>query len=89
MEASVEQMEAQLKLWSLQISDLTAKTQMVGARTKFDDLLHIDELMALYAIAQSMFDEFRVAGSADRARLEADLKKAWNELDAAFAAPKP
>jgi hypothetical protein len=89
MEASVQQMEAQLQLWSLQIHDLVARTQVAGARTRFDDLLHIDELKALYAIAQSKLDEFKAAGSADRAQLGADLRKAWHELSAAFGPRKP
>ena len=89
MEAAVEKMEAQLKLWSLKIDDLAAKTQRAGVQAGFDALMYIDELKALHAIAQSKFDEFRAAGDAERARLKAEMKSAWNELDAAFKNPKP
>lgn len=88
MEASVEQMEAQLKLWSLKIHDLTAGTQAPGTRTRFDDLMDIDELKALCAIAQSKFDDFTAAGDTERTRLKAGLKGAWDELAAAFKARK-
>ena len=89
MEAAVEKMEAQLKLWGLQIHKLVAKIQKAGARARFEDLMYIDELKALHAIAQSRLDEFRTAGDPERARLRAEMKSAWNELDTAFKNPKP
>ena len=82
-------MEAQLRLWSLKIDDLTAKTQRAGVQVGFDALTYVDELKALHAIVQSRLDELRVAGGTKRARLEVELKRAWNELDAAFKNPKP
>ena len=89
MEAAVEKMEAQLKLWGLQIHKLVAKIQKAGARARFEDLMYVDELKALHAIAQSRLDEFRTAGDPERARLRAEMKSAWNELDTAFKNPKP
>jgi len=89
MEAAVEKMEAQLKRWSLKIDHLEAKTQMAGVQASFDALMYIDELKALHAIAQSRLDEFRTAGDPERARLRAEMKSAWNELDTAFKNPKP
>ena len=83
-EATVEKMEAQLKLWSLQINKLAAKIQSPGAQTGFDSLMYIDELKGLHAIAQWKFDEFKAAGSTGRARLKAEMESAWNELDVAF-----
>ena len=84
MEAAVEKMEAQLKLWGLQIHKLVAKIQKAGARARFEDLMYIDELKALHAIAQSKLDELRAAGDTRRARLKAEMENAWNELGAAF-----
>jgi len=89
MDAAVEKIEAQLKLWSLKIDYLATKTQMAGVQAGFDALMYVDELKALHAIAQSKFDEFRAAGDTERARLKAEMKSAWNELDAAFKVPKP
>ena len=86
MGAGVDKMEARLKLRSLQIDELVAKTQMPGVRAGFDTLMYIDELKALHAIAQSKFDEFRAAGDMGRARLKPEMESAWNELDAAFKA---
>ena len=52
--------------------------------------MHIDELKALHAIAQAKLDEFKAGGDdRKRARLEAEMKSAWNELEAAFKKPKP
>jgi len=89
MEAAVEKMAAQLKRWSLKIESLAAKTQGVNARARFEDLMYIDELKALHAIAHSKFDEFRAAGAPERERLKAETKRAWDELGAALKNPKP
>jgi len=89
MEAAVEKMEAQLKRWRVKIDNLTAKTQTAGVQAGFDALMYVDELKALHAIAQSKFDEFRKAGDTERRRLKAEMKSAWNELDAAFKKRKP
>jgi hypothetical protein len=86
MEAELGEMRAQLKLWSMQIDKLAAATQAPGARTGFEDLMCVDELKALHALAQSRFDEFRAAGDAERESLEGDMESAWIELDAAFRA---
>jgi hypothetical protein len=88
MEADVEEMGAQLKLWSTKIHGIAEQAQKAGARTRFEDLVHVDELKALHAIAQSKFDQFGAAGKPERARLRSELKRAWNELDAAFKDPK-
>jgi hypothetical protein len=84
VEATVEKMEAQLKVWSLQIDDLAAKTQRPGVQAGFDAIMYIDEMKALLAIAQSKCSEFRAAGGTGRVRLTAEMDSAWNELDAAF-----
>lgn len=84
MEAAVEKMEAQLEHWSREIEKLAAKTQKAGVRAKFDALMYIDELKAAHAVAQSKLSEFRAVEETSRARLEAELKSAWNDLDAAF-----
>ncbi len=89
MDAVVEKMEAQLKLCGLKIHRLAARTQQVGTRARFEDLMYIDELKALHAIAQSKFDEFGSAEYSERPRLKAAMKSAWNELDDAFKNPKP
>ncbi len=51
--------------------------------------MHVDELKALLAIAQSRFDAYRAAGDTERGHLKVELKRAWDEIDAAFKAPKP
>jgi len=89
MEAAVEKMAAQLKRWSLKIESLAAHTQEADARARFEDLIYIDELKVLHAIAQSKLDEFTAAGAPERERLKADMKDAWNELGAALKRPKP
>jgi hypothetical protein len=89
MQGAVEAMEAQLRLWSLKIDNLAAKTQVVGAKAGFDALMYVDELKALRAIAQSKLDAFRAAGGAKQMRLEVEMKRAWDELDTAFRNPKP
>jgi len=91
MEESVEKLETQLTLWSLKIDNLAAKHQKAGTPARFDAVMHVDELKALLAIAQSALLEFKAAaaGTSRRARLKAAMKRAWNDLDAALANPMP
>lgn len=91
MVVAVENMEAQLKLWSLQIDRLAAKTQAAGVQARFDALVYVDELKALRAIAESKLIELKelAVGDTRRARLRAEVKSAWNELAAALENPKP
>jgi len=89
MDSSMHKMEAQLKRWSLEIDRLAAQTQMAGVHAEFDSLLYIDELKVLHAIAQTKFDEFRVLEDTRRARLRAEMKMAWHDLETAFRKRMP
>ena len=89
MESAVEKMEAQLKLWSLKIDNLVAKTQLAGVEARFESHMYLDELKALHAMAQSKLIDFKAAADTRRARVEAEMKSAWNDLDAAFKKLKP
>jgi hypothetical protein len=86
MDPAVEKMEAQLKLWSLKINALAAKTQTAAVPARWDSLMHIDELKALHAIAQSKLIEYKAVRET-RPRLKAEMKSAWSELDAALQRP--
>ncbi len=85
----VEKMAAQLEVLNSKIERLAAKTLMAGDQISFEDLLHIDELKALYAIAQSKLDEFRAAQALKETHLEVELKTAFAELKAALKDGKP
>lgn len=89
MHALVDQMEAQLAHWRVKIDHLAARVRIAGAPARFEDVMYIDELKALHAIAQSRLDEFRAATGTERALLESELKSAWDELGAAFKNPGP
>lgn len=88
MDATIEKMESQLQRWGLKIDRLAAKAQMAGGPVGFDTLLHIDELKALHAIAQAKLDELRAGPETQRARRKAELKRACDDLDAAFLKPR-
>ena len=88
MDSTIEKMESQLKRWRLKIDQLATKTQLAGGQAGFDALMHVDELKALHAIAQSKVDEFRTRPAEERARLKAELKRAYGDLDAAFMGPR-
>jgi len=81
-------MLAQLELWSSKIDSLTARTELAGSRPRYEELVQIDELKALLAIARSKVEEYWTAPDAMRARLRAELHGAWNELDAALNGPR-
>ena len=84
MDSTVVRVKAQLASWSLKIDDLAARTQIAGARARFDDLVYVDELKVLHAIAQSKFDAFRAAQGVERAGLRTEVDGACDELAAAF-----
>ena len=84
MERVAEKMEAQLKLWGLKIRRLAAKTETAGVQTGLDTLMHIDELKVLHAIAEAKVLEFKVAGDADRARLETEVTNAGKDFESAL-----
>jgi hypothetical protein len=85
----VEEMEAQLERWSSQIDRLAAKVQGAGGESGFDTLMYVDELKALHVIAASKLIELKEAEEATRTRLQAAMKRAWAELEAAFKRPMP
>lgn len=87
MEPALEKMDAQLKRWSLRIDHLAAKTQVLGVRAGFDAHIYVDELKALHAIALAKFNEFKAGEDTRRVRLKAEMKSAWDDLDAAFKRP--
>jgi hypothetical protein len=89
MAPGVEEMEAQLEHWSSQIDRLAAETQGAEVQARFDALMYVDELKALHAIARSKLIELQGAEDATRARLQAEMKGAWDDLDAAFKSPMP
>jgi hypothetical protein len=89
MEQVAKTMEAQLKRWGLKIDRLAAKTEIVGVKTGFDTLMHIDELKALHAIAKAKLLELKAAGDKSRARLETEMTNAGNDLEAAINRPMP
>jgi hypothetical protein len=83
-----KELEAQLGSWGLKIDGLVAEVQVTNVRAAFEAHMHIDELKALHATAQSKFDALKAAGSRERPRLESARKIAWQELEAALGSPK-
>ena len=81
---SIQDRIAQLAIWGRKISELSGKTQRAGARARFEDLLFIDELKAMHAIAQTKFDDLGAATGPQRAGLEVEVQRAWADLAAAF-----
>jgi hypothetical protein len=84
MAESIEDRIAQLERWSLRISELSDRMPHARAVVRFDDVLHLDELKVLHAIAQTKFDAFQAAAGPERAALEVEVQDVWAELAAAF-----
>lgn len=85
MEANVDKMEAQLKLWAAQIDDLAAKTEKTCPRAKIECRQGIDDLKARRAVAQAKVDEFKAAGSGKWEEFKAGIERAWSDLEVAFS----
>ncbi len=82
-------MEAQLKLWSIRIDHLAARTLQPGVRASFDALIYIDELKALHAIAVAEYEAIRNAAPEKRAELMAGLSGVWDDLGTALKVKRP
>ncbi|MDD5224852.1 MAG: hypothetical protein PHE84_12780 [bacterium] len=89
LEADVDKMEAQLRLWTAQIDGLADKAKKTGAQAKIEYLQSIDDLKAKRAVAQAKVDEFRAAGSEKWGEFKAGIERAWDDLEGAFINLKP
>jgi len=89
MALSVEKMQAQLELWSLKIDKLAESTLKDGVEVGFDVHMHIDELKALRAIAQSTLIELKAGGAGKQTRLRAKMRSACDDLDTALKKRMP
>lgn len=88
MSNQMNERETQLERWGREIHEQAELAQRTRGRMRFTDLLRIDELKVLHAIAQTRFDELCAAGgSHERDRLEVEVQDAWLELAAAFDRP--
>lgn len=86
-EAGQREMETRLRLWQLEIDDLVARIQLSGVQAGFDAQMHVDELKALHAIAQTRFDALKAAGTGKRPRLQAELTVACRDFAAVLGRP--
>lgn len=75
---------AQLERWGLMIRELSDQMLRAGSAVRFHDLLDVDELKALHAIAQTKLDAFRAATGPERTMLDLEVTNAWIDLAAAF-----
>ena len=89
MEANVNKMEEQLKLWDAKLDVLVAKIKVAGAMAKIEHRKQVDVIKAKRAQAQAKFDEFKAAGSEKWDSFKAGLEVVWNDLEAAFNEFKP
>ena len=77
-------MGAKLQRSRARIDQLVAKELQTGASGTLDEVLHLDELKALHAIAESKVNEFRAAVGVGRVSLELEAMRAILALDAAL-----
>lgn len=84
IEANVNKMEEQLKLWDAKLDVIVAKAKVAGAQAKIEHHKQIDAIKAKRAQAQAKFNEFKAAGSEKWDKFKAGLEVAWNDLEAAF-----
>ena len=89
MEANVNKMEEQLKLWDAKLGVLMAEIKVVGTQAKIEHRNQIDVIKAKRAQAQAKLEEFKAAGSEKWDSLKAGLEVVWNDLEAAFNEFKP
>jgi hypothetical protein len=88
MEANVNKLEDQLKLWDAKLDVLMAKAEVAGAQAKIDLRKRIDIIKDKRAAAQAKFDEFRAAGNDKWDSFKAGIEFAWKDLESAFQGKK-
>lgn len=84
MNAAMDRMEAQLRLWLVKVDRQVDRSLAPGHRAGFDELMQVDVLKALYVIAQAKCAECRAAGAADQPRIMDELTSIASELEVAL-----
>lgn len=79
--------ERRLASWSFRIDDLAARSLKADIRCRFDAVLHVDELKALLAIAESAFVALGRAGRAEKEHLQEEMESACREIEAVIGQP--
>lgn len=77
MDAYVEKMEAQLKVWRAKLDEMLGKAQKAGAQGKIEGQKHYENL-------REKLDELKASGSAKWEVLKDGIEKAKDDLVASF-----
>ena len=83
MKKTVKMMDARLEIWGAKIENLGQPSRRPAVAAGAGAPLDIKALRALHAAAVAEFSTFRVANTAERARLKPQTVMAWNKLAAA------
>ncbi len=84
MATTVEQMEAQHKLWGAKIEALEAAGENRRVQAKIDRQRRIEDLKARHQLARAKLDELKAAGSETWEGFKAGVERAGSELEAAL-----
>jgi len=84
MAATVEQMEAQHRLWGAKIQQLEAAGESRRVQAKIDRRKRLDDLKAMHRVARVKLDALKAAGIERWQAFTADVARAGNDLDSAL-----
>jgi len=84
MAATVEQMEAQYKLWGAKIDAVEAAGENRRVQAKNDRRRHIDDLKARRQLARVRLDELKAAGADKWEELKGGVERAGKDLASAL-----
>lgn len=80
LKANVEEMEAQLKLWTVKIDELSATAQKSNEWARIDFRQYIDDLKVKRALVRAKLDKFEATEIENRKSLRVGLMRVWKEL---------
>lgn len=84
IEKSLSALEAQLKLWTSRLNELTARAGFAGQQATSETRRQLDELRPKLAAAWAKLEEAKAAGSETWESVKRGIERTWDELEGAF-----
>jgi len=84
-EDHVGRLETELRQWGAKLDVMVARGEADRLAVETVNHRGIDDLKSKYQIAQTVFAEFKIAGSAKWGEFKPGVENAWNDVEDAFA----
>jgi hypothetical protein len=85
-EAYKMKMEAQLKIWSARVAEITAKAEKASAEAKVQLLKQADDFKAFEVSAKKQLSEMETAAAEGWQKVKDGFEQKWNQLSGSVEA---